>query len=90
MSLNRKGALITAVVAGLLATQSYAADTNTIPATATVKCMGVNNCKSMGACKAGASSSCGTKNACRSLNPKNIVTNLTAKECEEHGGSVVK
>jgi uncharacterized membrane protein len=87
MSIKKKGMIITAVVASLFATASFA-DSSTSSDTK-IKCMGVNNCKSMGACKAG-SNNCGSKNACRSLNPKSIVNNFTAKECEDHGGTIVK
>ena len=91
MGMKASGKIIAAVIAGLFAVESYAATTTTSTPTPapTVKCKGVNNCKSMGACKTGANN-CGGKNACRSLNPTNIVTNLTAKECVAKGGSVVK
>jgi hypothetical protein len=87
MHSKSKGAIIAAVVASLFATTAVAASSDT---EATIKCMGINNCKSMGGCKAGASNNCGGKNSCKSLNSKSIVTNLTAKECEDHGGTVVK
>jgi len=89
--MKANGKIIAAVIAGLFAVESYAAITTTsssIPAP-TVNCKGINNCKSAGACKAGANN-CGGKNACRSLNPNSIVTNLTAEECVDHGGHVVK
>lgn len=90
MSIHRKHAIIAAVIAGLFATESYAATTSSTPIAApTVKCMGVHNCKSMGACKAG-TNGCGGKNACRAIDSKNIVTNLTAQECDDKGGTVVQ
>ena len=90
MNIQRKHAIIAAVIAGLCATESYAATTSSTPVQApTVKCMGAHNCKAMGACKAGANG-CGGKNACKAVNPKSIVTNFTAQECEDKGGTVVQ
>ncbi|HEV2613234.1 MAG TPA: hypothetical protein VGV92_00825 [Gammaproteobacteria bacterium] len=91
MNSHGKHAIIAAVIAGLFATESYAATTSsTTPApTPAVKCMGVHNCKSMGACKSGANG-CGGKNACRAIDPKSIVTNLTAQQCDDKGGTVVQ
>ena len=90
MTSQRNRAIIAAVIAGLFATESYAATTSTTPVPIpAVKCMGAHNCKSMGACKAGANG-CGGKNACKAVNQKSIVTNLTAQECEDKGGTVVQ
>lgn len=77
MNLQRKHAIIAAVIAGLFTTESYAARSSTTPVGApTVKCMVAN--------------SCGTKNSCGAANSKSIVTNLTAKECTDKGGKVVE
>ncbi|HEV2613221.1 MAG TPA: hypothetical protein VGV92_00760 [Gammaproteobacteria bacterium] len=90
MNSQGKRAIIAAVIAGLFATESYAATPSSTPVAApTVNCMGVHNCKSMGACKSGANG-CGGKNACRAINPKSIVTNLTAQQCDDKGGTVVQ
>ncbi|MDX2164071.1 MAG: hypothetical protein SFW07_01505 [Gammaproteobacteria bacterium] len=90
MSIQRKRAIIAAVIAGLFATESYAVAISPAPVPAsTVKCMGAHNCKAMGACKSGANG-CGGKNACKAVNPKSIVTNLSAQECTDKGGTVVQ
>ncbi len=89
MSVKRRSAIITAIVAGLMSNASYA-DTSAMSGgaipTAAVHCMGINSCKGMGSCKT-ATNACKGMNSCKG---KGIMNTTTAKDCTDKGGTVVQ
>jgi hypothetical protein len=88
MSIKRNAAIVSAIVAGLFVSTSYAADApaGAMATTATVNCLGVNSCKGMGACKT-ATNACKGMNSCKA---KGITQGLTSKECTDKGGTVTQ
>lgn len=82
------GAVVASMVAGMFASNAFAADKAGTDAKATsskVKCSGVNECKGKGEC-GGPSSACAGHNDCKG---KGWVTVDSEKACTDKGGKVV-
>ena len=85
------GAVVASIVAGVFATNAFAADgakaakNDTKTTISKVKCTGVNECKGKGECS-GEGHSCAGHNECKG---KGWVTVDSAKACTDKGGSVV-
>lgn len=83
------GAVVASVVAGLFASNAFAAGKaapkDTKAASSKAKCSGVNECKGKGECSA-EGHSCAGHNECKG---KGWVTVDSAKACTDKGGTVV-
>ncbi len=80
-TMNTKGALVAAAVAGLFSTAMPMVAS--AKSGAKVHCEGVNSCKGKGACKS-ATNACTGKNECKG---KGWIS-MTQKECKADGGTV--
>ena len=82
------GAVVASMVAGMFASNAFAADkagTDAKETSTKVKCSGVNECKGKGEC-AGAAAACAGHNDCKG---KGWITLDSAKACTDKGGTVV-
>jgi hypothetical protein len=81
---KKQGAVVAAVVAGLVLGGNLIATNAGAKAAAKVKCMGANSCKGKGMCKS-ADNTCKGKNSCKGKG----VMMMTEKNCTAKGGSVM-
>jgi len=77
--MNHKQLLVSAAVAGLLASGAHAANKKAAAGKGSVQCVGGNACKGQGECHSADGASCKGSNACKG---KGWVTKASQAECD--------